>query len=146
MQIRLAILLVTDNFIFFNFNQKNNRSRDIHYQDNILDISSGLLHLAGDSLIPESINKSCLEDAKVLQQVDKKFIAVVAGGTLAVIDQVCSIYLDFSIQFSFSLHFFFPGLSDEFLAKECPKFVYVVAELFFMNMIWILPLTEKHSS
>ncbi|KAK2657642.1 hypothetical protein Ddye_010694 [Dipteronia dyeriana] len=66
---------------------KNNRSRDVHYQDNILDISSGLLHLAGDSLIPESINKSCLEDAKVLQQVDKKFIAVVAGGTLAVIDQ-----------------------------------------------------------
>ncbi|KAK0604478.1 hypothetical protein LWI29_015995 [Acer saccharum] len=66
---------------------KNNRSRDMHYQDNILDISSGLLHLAGDSLIPESINKSCLEDAKVLQQVDKKFIAVVAGGTLAVIDQ-----------------------------------------------------------
>ncbi|KAH7566166.1 hypothetical protein JRO89_XS08G0108900 [Xanthoceras sorbifolium] len=66
---------------------KNSRSCDNHYQDNILDISSGLLHFAGDLLIPESINKSCLEEAKVLHQVDKKYIAVVAGGTLAVIDQ-----------------------------------------------------------
>ncbi|KAH9662328.1 DNA mismatch repair protein MLH3 [Citrus sinensis] len=67
--------------------QNNNISCDIHNQDNILDISSGLLHLTGEFFIPDSINKSCLEDAKVLQQVDKKFIPVVAGGTLAVIDQ-----------------------------------------------------------
>ncbi|KAA8547596.1 hypothetical protein F0562_004025 [Nyssa sinensis] len=63
------------------------RSHDHRNQDSILDISSGLLHLAGDSLVPDSINKNCLEDAKVLQQVDKKFIPVVAGGVLAIIDQ-----------------------------------------------------------
>ncbi|GKV30207.1 hypothetical protein SLEP1_g39048 [Rubroshorea leprosula] len=65
----------------------NNESCDVQNQDNILDISSGFLHLATDSLVPESINKNCLENAKVLQQVDKKFIPIVAGGTLAVIDQ-----------------------------------------------------------
>ncbi|KAK9284262.1 hypothetical protein L1049_023432 [Liquidambar formosana] len=62
-------------------------SHHFHDQCNILDISSGILHLAGDSLVPESINKNCLENAKVLQQVDKKFIPVVASGTLAIIDQ-----------------------------------------------------------
>ncbi|XLU64421.1 hypothetical protein S245_023630, partial [Arachis hypogaea] len=45
------------------------------------------MHLAGDSLIPEAISKKCIEDAKVLHQVDKKFIPVVASATLAVIDQ-----------------------------------------------------------
>ncbi|KAI9109641.1 hypothetical protein K1719_019271 [Acacia pycnantha] len=63
------------------------KSLDFHSQDDILDISSGLLHLAGDSLVPETISKSYLENAKVLHQVDKKFIPVVAGRTLAVIDQ-----------------------------------------------------------
>lgn len=62
-------------------------------QDHILDIFSGILHLAGDSLVPKSIDKSSLEDAKVLNQVDKKFIAVVAGRTLAVIDQVNAFHL-----------------------------------------------------
>ncbi|KAK7252629.1 hypothetical protein RIF29_36714 [Crotalaria pallida] len=66
---------------------KNDKLVDIHSQNNILDISSGYLHLAGDSLIPETISKKCLEDARVLYQVDKKFIPVVAGSTLAVIDQ-----------------------------------------------------------
>ncbi|XP_065856516.1 DNA mismatch repair protein MLH3 isoform X2 [Euphorbia lathyris] len=56
-------------------------------QHNILDISSGLLHLAGNSLVPQSIHKKWLEDAKVLHQVDKKFIPIVASGTLAIIDQ-----------------------------------------------------------
>jgi len=70
------------------FVQKNDKI-DIQSQNNILDISSGFLHLAGDSLIPDTINKKCLEDAKVLHQVDKKFIPIVAGRTLAVIDQVC---------------------------------------------------------
>lgn len=71
------------------FVQKNDKLVDIQSQNNILDISSGFLHLAGDSLIPETISKQCLEDAKVLHQVDKKFIPIVAGRTLAVIDQVC---------------------------------------------------------
>ncbi|XP_028240575.1 DNA mismatch repair protein MLH3 isoform X4 [Glycine soja] len=66
---------------------KNDKLANIQSQNNILDISSGFLHLAGDSLIPETISKKCLEDAKVLHQVDKKFIPVVAGRTLAVIDQ-----------------------------------------------------------
>ncbi|KAG4988096.1 hypothetical protein JHK85_031079 [Glycine max] len=66
---------------------KNDKLANIQSQNNILDISSGFLHLAGDSLIPETISKKCLEDAKVLHQVDKKFILVVAGRTLAVIDQ-----------------------------------------------------------
>ncbi|KAK6127564.1 hypothetical protein DH2020_038682 [Rehmannia glutinosa] len=55
--------------------------------DIILDISSDIMHLAGDSLVPNSIDRTSLEDAKVLNQVDKKFIAVVAGNTLAIIDQ-----------------------------------------------------------
>lgn len=57
-------------------------------QSEILDIFSGFLHLAGDSLVPGSISKTCLQNAKVLQQVDKKFIPVVAGGNLIIIDQV----------------------------------------------------------
>lgn len=69
--------------------QKNDKLIDIGNQNNILDISSGFLHLAGNSLIPETIGKKCLEDAKVLHQVDKKFIPITAGRTLAVIDQVC---------------------------------------------------------
>ncbi|XP_038903643.1 DNA mismatch repair protein MLH3 isoform X2 [Benincasa hispida] len=53
----------------------------------ILDITSGFLSLASNSLVPESIDKNFLEDAKVLLQLDKKFIPVVSGGILAVIDQ-----------------------------------------------------------
>lgn len=73
---------------FYPFFQNKNKLCDTNNESHILDISSGFLHLAGDSLVPESINKNCLGNAKVLQQVDKKFIPVVAGGTLAVIDQV----------------------------------------------------------
>ena len=68
--------------------QQNIKLHNIHDQNNILDISSGFLHLAGESLVPESINKNCLEEAIVLQQVDKKYIPIVAGRTLAVVDQV----------------------------------------------------------
>ncbi|XP_040370286.1 DNA mismatch repair protein MLH3 isoform X7 [Rosa chinensis] len=55
--------------------------------NDILDISSGFLNLAADSLVPESLHKNCLKHSRVLQQVDKKFIPVMAGQTLAVIDQ-----------------------------------------------------------
>uniref|UniRef100_A0A2P2LHF7 MutL C-terminal dimerisation domain-containing protein n=2 Tax=Rhizophora mucronata TaxID=61149 RepID=A0A2P2LHF7_RHIMU len=65
----------------------NSTSCNIDIQHDILDVSSGFLHLAGNSLVPECIHRNCLEDAKVLHQVDKKFIPIVAGGTLAVIDQ-----------------------------------------------------------
>ncbi|XP_073029392.1 DNA mismatch repair protein MLH3 isoform X2 [Primulina eburnea] len=56
-------------------------------QDTILDISSDSFHLIRDSLVPTTIDKTSLDDAKVLNQVDKKFIAVVARETLIVIDQ-----------------------------------------------------------
>ncbi|KAF8011198.1 hypothetical protein BT93_J1726 [Corymbia citriodora subsp. variegata] len=67
--------------------QKKCGSSEIMGQTHVLDIASGFLHLAGDSLVPTSIHRNCLVKARVLQQVDKKFIPVVAGGTLAVIDQ-----------------------------------------------------------
>ncbi|KAG8373586.1 hypothetical protein BUALT_Bualt11G0039800 [Buddleja alternifolia] len=60
---------------------------DYKNQEIILDISSDILLFAGDSLVPKSIDRASLADAKVLNQVDKKFIAVVAGKTLAIIDQ-----------------------------------------------------------
>ncbi|GER51106.1 MutL DNA mismatch repair protein [Striga asiatica] len=63
------------------------RSDDTNDEDNILDITSDTMHLAGDTLIPKSIDRTLLEDAKVLNQVDKKFIAIVAGKNLAIIDQ-----------------------------------------------------------
>ncbi|GAB2231956.1 hypothetical protein Drorol1_Dr00010975 [Drosera rotundifolia] len=69
------------------FSEGGNNTRKFPYECSVLDVSAGILHLACDSLIPKSVNRSCLEDAKVLLQVDKKFIPVVAGGTLAVIDQ-----------------------------------------------------------
>ncbi|XP_020597172.1 DNA mismatch repair protein MLH3-like [Phalaenopsis equestris] len=53
----------------------------------VLDVSSGLLHLAGSSLVPASINKGCLDNVKVLLQLDRKFIPVVASGILLIIDQ-----------------------------------------------------------
>lgn len=56
--------------------------------NDILDISSGLLHISGDSLVPELINKDCLHNARVLYQLDKKFIPVMANGRLMIIDQV----------------------------------------------------------
>lgn len=56
-------------------------------KDDILSISSGLLHLSSGSLIPESISKDCLENARVLLQLDRKFIPVMAGDILVIIDQ-----------------------------------------------------------
>ncbi|KAK6924577.1 MutL, C-terminal, dimerization [Dillenia turbinata] len=70
-----------------NCNQKGDELHNFRDQLKILDINSGILHLAGNRLVPASISKSCLENAKVLQQVDKKFIPIVAGGVLAIIDQ-----------------------------------------------------------
>jgi len=39
-------------------------------------------------LIPESISKDILENARVLLQLDRKFIPVMAGEILVIIDQV----------------------------------------------------------
>ncbi|KAI7738387.1 hypothetical protein M8C21_008450 [Ambrosia artemisiifolia] len=60
---------------------------DLANQEKILDVSSGILHFSGDSLLPKSTSKKCLEDCRVLYQVDKKFIPIVGGGILAIIDQ-----------------------------------------------------------
>ncbi|XP_070024073.1 DNA mismatch repair protein MLH3 isoform X1 [Nicotiana sylvestris] len=62
-------------------------AEDLKNQDTILNVTSGILHFVGDSLVPDTIDKNCLEGAKVLQQVDKKYIPIVAGKTLAIIDQ-----------------------------------------------------------
>ncbi|KAE8710088.1 hypothetical protein F3Y22_tig00110328pilonHSYRG01257 [Hibiscus syriacus] len=71
----------------FQQNTSNSKSYGTDNEDDLLDIASGILYLATESLVPKSISKKCLTDAKVLQQVDKKFIPTVAGGTLAIIDQ-----------------------------------------------------------
>ncbi|XP_042518085.1 DNA mismatch repair protein MLH3 isoform X2 [Macadamia integrifolia] len=63
-----------------------NEPENLHGLNDILDVSSGILQLAG-SLVPESIKKDFLENAKILLQLDKKFIPVMAGGTLTLIDQ-----------------------------------------------------------
>ncbi|KAK1303841.1 DNA mismatch repair protein MLH3 [Acorus calamus] len=58
------------------------------HEDDILDVSSGPLHLAGGLLVPQSISRDYLLNATVLQQqLDKKFIPVMAGGVLAIVDQ-----------------------------------------------------------
>ncbi|CAL9125724.1 unnamed protein product [Musa textilis] len=61
--------------------------KPVEQTNDILDISSGLLHISGDSLVPELINKDCLHNARVLYQLDKKFIPVMANGRLMIIDQ-----------------------------------------------------------
>ncbi|KAE8707174.1 MUTL protein, putative isoform 3 [Hibiscus syriacus] len=74
----------------FQQNTSNSKLYDTDNEDNLVDIASGFLYLAAESSIPKSISKKCLTDAKVRQQVDKKFIPIVARGTLAIIDQVLS--------------------------------------------------------
>ncbi|CAN6463949.1 unnamed protein product [Victoria cruziana] len=66
---------------------KNMHSTSFDCLDGVLNIASGLLYLSGCCLVPESIKKDYLEAAKVLQQVDRKFIPITDGGILAVVDQ-----------------------------------------------------------
>ncbi|XP_049932102.1 DNA mismatch repair protein MLH3 isoform X2 [Nymphaea colorata] len=66
---------------------ENKHSASSDCLDGVLNISSGLLYLSGSCLVPESISKDYLEAAKVLQQLDRKFIPITAGGVLAVVDQ-----------------------------------------------------------
>lgn len=70
--------------------QRGSGAEDLKNQDTILNVTSGILHFVGNSLVPDTIDKNYLEGAKVLQQVDKKYIPIVAGTTLAIIDQVYS--------------------------------------------------------
>ncbi|KAH9315601.1 hypothetical protein KI387_024228, partial [Taxus chinensis] len=56
-------------------------------EDDVLNVSSGALYLDNSGLVPESITKDCFMKANVLQQLDRKYIAIVAQGNLAVVDQ-----------------------------------------------------------
>ena len=56
--------------------------------DDVLSISSGILHLSCNSLVPECVDKNCFEEARVLLQLDKKFIPVISGETILLVDQV----------------------------------------------------------
>ncbi|MCO5589416.1 hypothetical protein L7F22_043383 [Adiantum nelumboides] len=56
-------------------------------EPSILHLSSVILGPSNKHLLPESITKQGLQRIQVLQQMDKKFIASVADGTLLVIDQ-----------------------------------------------------------
>ncbi|GJN34574.1 hypothetical protein PR202_gb23250 [Eleusine coracana subsp. coracana] len=56
--------------------------------DDVLGISSGTLQLSYSSLVPESVNRNCFEEARVLMQLDKKFIPVISGETILLVDQL----------------------------------------------------------
>ena len=60
------------------------------YND-VLSISSGPALLSCTSLVLECIDKNCFEEARVLLQLDKKFIPVISGELLLLVDQVCSL-------------------------------------------------------
>ncbi|XP_062198745.1 DNA mismatch repair protein MLH3 isoform X2 [Phragmites australis] len=55
--------------------------------DDVLSISSGTLHLSCSSLVPECVDKNCFDEARVLLQLDKKFIPVISGETILLVDQ-----------------------------------------------------------
>ncbi|PNT65097.1 hypothetical protein BRADI_4g37263v3 [Brachypodium distachyon] len=55
--------------------------------NDVLSISSGPLNLSCSSLVPEYIDKKCFEEARVLFQLDKKFIPVISGEMLLLVDQ-----------------------------------------------------------
>ncbi|KAG8057679.1 hypothetical protein GUJ93_ZPchr0002g25748 [Zizania palustris] len=55
--------------------------------DDVLSVSSGPLHLSCNVLVPECIDKNCFEEAKVLSQLDKKFIPIISGEALLLVDQ-----------------------------------------------------------
>ncbi|KAL5201189.1 hypothetical protein ABZP36_035543 [Zizania latifolia] len=55
--------------------------------DDVLSVSSGPLHLSCNVLVPECIDKNCFEEARVLLQLDKKFIPIISGEALLLVDQ-----------------------------------------------------------
>ncbi|KAF8700657.1 hypothetical protein HU200_034004 [Digitaria exilis] len=55
--------------------------------DDVLSILSGTLLLSSSSLVPECVDKNCFEEARVLLQLDKKFIPVISGKTVLLVDQ-----------------------------------------------------------
>ncbi|WMV13175.1 hypothetical protein MTR67_006560 [Solanum verrucosum] len=63
---------------------------NLNNQYTVLSVTSGVLHFVGDSLVPDTIDKNFPEGAKVLQQVDKKFIPIVASTAPDITDQKSS--------------------------------------------------------
>ncbi|KAG0629472.1 hypothetical protein M758_1G106400 [Ceratodon purpureus] len=55
--------------------------------NDILDVSAGVLESCTKSLQPDMVTKESLEHARVLQQVDTKFIAIVTQNVLLLVDQ-----------------------------------------------------------
>ena len=53
----------------------------------VLDLAS-ITGPASGSLVPASMTKEALHDAVVMEQVDKKFIPIVASDVLLLVDQV----------------------------------------------------------
>uniref|UniRef100_M0ZMV2 Auxin-induced SAUR n=1 Tax=Solanum tuberosum TaxID=4113 RepID=M0ZMV2_SOLTU len=77
------------NFYLFQYEMQSSSGTENHKNlDTILNVTSGVLHFVGDSLVPDTIDKNCPEGAKVLQHVDKKFIPIVASKAPDVTDQV----------------------------------------------------------
>lgn len=56
--------------------------------NDILDVSAGILESCNKYLQPDMVTKESLQHARVLQQVDTKFIAIVAQSVLLLVDQV----------------------------------------------------------
>ncbi|KAH0783285.1 hypothetical protein KY290_002883 [Solanum tuberosum] len=68
---------------------KNFVDSGIQWRDvRTLHVTPDVLHFVGNSLVPDTIDKNFPEGAKVLQQVDKKFIPIVASTTPDITDQV----------------------------------------------------------
>ncbi|KAK6798621.1 hypothetical protein RDI58_006324 [Solanum bulbocastanum] len=58
------------NFYFFQYEmQTGTGTANLKNQDSILNVTSDVLHFIGDSSVPDTIDKTCLESAKVLEQV-----------------------------------------------------------------------------
>lgn len=109
--------------------QGDSRSGIKKNQDRILDIFSDVLQPDGNSLVPKSIERACLENAEVLSQVDKKFIAIVAGKNLAIIDQVVAFSRTFVEHFS--------SRSDVFWVSVCAERVCIFFP-FFSNIYFFI--------
>ena len=56
--------------------QNSAGTENLNNQYTVLSVTFGVLHFVSDSLTPDTIDKNCLAGAKVLKQVDKKFIPI----------------------------------------------------------------------
>ncbi|KAG5624644.1 hypothetical protein H5410_009862 [Solanum commersonii] len=60
---------ISDDFNLLQYEMQSSTGTDnLKNQDTILNVTSGVLYFVGDSLVPDTIDKNCVEGAKVLQQ------------------------------------------------------------------------------